>query len=52
MRVGYDIPRVDITWQGGGEVNDRGLAWYSVIGRGGVESNGTDRRAFATREEQ
>lgn len=48
VRVGYDIPWMDVYWQWGEEVNDRGLAWYSVIDRGGVEAYAADRCAFAT----
>lgn len=29
-------------------MDDRGLAWYSVVGRGGVEGYAADRCAFAT----
>lgn len=33
-------------------MDDGGLAWYSVIGRGGVEGYAADRCAFPTGEEQ
>lgn len=48
--MGYDVPRVDVYWQGWGEVDNGGLAWYSVITRGGVDGYAADRCAFTTGE--